>query len=82
MLVACLAAADRLDAAKALLAAVTAQCAELGSVRYLLDGGPHVVSTLAALHADQIAGRWRHDWPDVPEAFLLALVNADAAQTI
>jgi len=31
---------------------------------------------------DQLAGRWRPEWPDVPAEFLLALVNADAAQTI
>ncbi|WP_425464586.1 protein kinase domain-containing protein [Nocardia yunnanensis] len=82
MLVACLAACGRVDDAKALLATVTAQCAEHGSVRYLLDGGPHVVATLAALHADQLAGRWQPDWPEVPEAFLRALVDAHAAQTI
>ncbi|MFE7797540.1 protein kinase [Nocardia sp. NPDC057440] len=82
LLVACLAAAGRTDAAKALLATVTAQCAELGSVRYLLDGGPYVLSTLAALREDQATGRWQPGWPDVPEPFLLRLVNADAAQTI
>ncbi|WP_433715144.1 protein kinase domain-containing protein [Nocardia sp. CA-084685] len=82
MLIACLAAAGRIDAAKTLLATVTAQCAELGSVRYLLDGGPHVVATLAAVYEDQLAGRWRPEWPDVPTEFLLALVNAQAAQRI
>ncbi|NNH75825.1 protein kinase [Nocardia uniformis] len=82
LLVACLAAAGRTDAAKALLATVTAQCAEYGSVRYILDGGPHVVATLAALHADQLADRWNPDWPEVPAAFLRALVDAEAAQRI
>lgn len=82
LLVACLAAAGRTDDAKTLLATVTAQCAEYGSVRYILDGGPHVVATLAALRADRLAGRWRADWPEVPEAFLDALVAADAAQKI
>ncbi|WP_330254278.1 protein kinase [Nocardia sp. NBC_00565] len=82
LLIACLAAAGRIDEAKALLATVTAQCADLGSVRYLLDGGPHVIAMLAAVREDQLAGRWRPEWPDVPEEFLLALVNADAAQTI
>ncbi|WP_433755500.1 protein kinase domain-containing protein [Nocardia sp. CA-135398] len=82
MLIACLAAAGRTDEAKTLLATVTAQCAELGSVRYLLDGGPHVVATLAAVYEDQLAGRWRPEWPDVPTEFLIALVNAHAAQRI
>ncbi|MEC3954398.1 protein kinase [Nocardia sp. CDC153] len=82
LLIACLAASGRIDAAKALLATVTAQCAEHGSVRYILDGGPYVVATLAALHADQMAGRWHPDWPEVPPDFLRALVDAHAAQTI
>ncbi|MFQ6394447.1 protein kinase domain-containing protein [Nocardia sp. KC 131] len=82
LLVACLAAADRTAAAKQLLATVTAQCAELGSVRYLLDGGPYVLAILAALREDQIAGHWRPGWPDIPADFLLASVNADAAQTM
>ncbi|WP_433724306.1 protein kinase domain-containing protein [Nocardia sp. CA-129566] len=82
LLIACLAAANRTDAAKTLLVTVAAQCAELGSVRYLLDGGPNVVATIAAVHEDQLAGRWRPEWPEVPSEFLLALVNAHAAQTI
>ncbi|MET8648727.1 protein kinase domain-containing protein [Nocardia aurea] len=82
LLVACLAADDRVDAAKKLLATVSAQCAELGSVRYLLDGGPHVLATLAALYEDQLAGRWDPTWPEVPAAFLRTLIEADTAQTI
>ncbi len=82
MLVACLAATGRTEAAKALLATVCAQCAEHGSVRYILDGGPHVVATLAALHEDRLAGRWRPEWPEVPDGFLRSLVEAEAAQTI
>ncbi|WP_280269214.1 serine/threonine-protein kinase [Nocardia wallacei] len=82
LLVACLAAAGRTEAAKALLAKVCAQCADLGSVRYVLDGGPHVVSTLAALREDQLADRWNPQWPDVPAPFLTTLVEAQAAQTI
>ncbi|MFE3190173.1 protein kinase [Nocardia sp. NPDC059240] len=82
LLVACLAATDHPDEAKSLLATVLAQCAEHDSVRYILDGGPHVVATLAALHTDQLAGHWQPDWPEVPPAFLQALVEAHAAQTI
>ncbi|MBF6174840.1 protein kinase domain-containing protein [Nocardia blacklockiae] len=82
LLIACLAAAGRAEEAKSLLAKVCAQCAESGSVRYVLDGGPHVVHTLAALHADQEAGRWDPDWPHVPPDFLAALVEGQAAQRI
>nr|WP_221332982.1 serine/threonine-protein kinase [Nocardia transvalensis] len=82
MLIACLAAAGHTGEAKALLAKVCAQCAEFGSVRYVLDGGPRVVDTLAALRADQRAGRWDPEWPEVPEEFLTELVEAHAAQTM
>ena len=82
LLVSCLAAAERSDEAKAALATITAQCAQLGIVRYLVDGGPHVVATLAQLHADQQAGRWCSDWPAVPAEFLDRLVNAEAVQRI
>jgi serine/threonine-protein kinase PknK len=50
LLVACLAAAGRVDEAKATLATIAAQCAQLGMLRYLLDGGPYVVATLSELH--------------------------------
>lgn len=82
LLVACLTAAGRTEQAKTLLATVVAQCAEYGSVRYILDGGPHVVTTLAALRADQLADRWNPEWPEVPATFLRALVDAQAAQRI
>ncbi|MGW4352804.1 protein kinase domain-containing protein [Nocardia sp. NPDC004582] len=82
LLIACLAATGRTTEAKTLLATVAAQCAEHGSVRYLLDGGPHVVATLSALAADQSAGHWDPTWPEVPPAFLRTLVEAEAAQTI
>ena len=82
LLVACLAAAERSDEAKATLATIAAQCAQLGLVRYLLDGGPHVVATIAQLHADQQAGRWSSEWPEAPADFLERLVNAKAVQRI
>ena len=82
LLVACLAAAERADEAKATLATIAAPCAQLGMVRFLVDGGPYVVATLAQLHADQQAGQWRPDWPEVPAEFLERLVNAKAAQLI
>ena len=82
LLVACLAAAGRGDEAKAMLATIAAQCAQLGMMRYLVDGGPHVGATLAQLRADQQAGRWRSEWPEVPADFLDRLVNAEAVQQV
>jgi tetratricopeptide (TPR) repeat protein len=82
LLVACLAAAGRVDEAKATLATIAGQCAQLGMLRYLLDGGPYVVATLSELHADQQAARWRPEWPEVPPDFLDRAVNAEAVQRI
>jgi serine/threonine-protein kinase PknK len=82
LLIACLAASGRLDQAKALTARVAGWCAESGSFRYLLDGGPHVITVLSALRTDQLEGRWQPEWPHVPPEFLAALADADAAQTI
>jgi serine/threonine-protein kinase PknK len=82
LLVGCLSAAGRIDEAKEILATAAAQCARLGMLRYLLDGGPHVIAVLAELQADQQAGWWRSDWPDVPADFLDQAINAEAAQRI
>ena len=82
LLVSCLAAAGRGYEAKAMLATIAAQCAQLGMMRYLVDGGPHVGATLAQLRADQQAGRWRSEWPEVPADFLDRLVNAEAVQQV
>jgi serine/threonine-protein kinase PknK len=82
LLVACLAAAGRADEAKAVLVIVASQCAQIGSFRYLPDGGPHVAATLAALHQDQQNGRWRPEWPEVPADFLVSLVDAKVVHTI
>jgi serine/threonine-protein kinase PknK len=82
LLVACLAAAGRVDEAKSTLATVAAPCAELGMVQYLIDGGPWVIATMAQLQADMQAGRWPSEWPDVPADFLHRVINAEAAQRI
>jgi ATP/maltotriose-dependent transcriptional regulator MalT/serine/threonine protein kinase len=82
LLVACLAAAGRADEAKAVLVTIASQCAQIGSFRYLPDGGPHVAATLAALHQDQQNGRWRPEWPEVPADFLASLVNSKVVHTI
>lgn len=52
LLVAALSAANRIVDAKRELTTVAAVCADRGMVRYLLDGGPHVVRTLHELAAD------------------------------
>jgi serine/threonine-protein kinase PknK len=82
LLVACLAAAGRADEAKAVLAAIASQCAQIGSFRYLPDGGPHVAATLTALHEDQQSGHWRPEWPEVPADYLATLVKAKVVHTI
>ncbi len=82
LLGACLAATGRVDEAKAIIASVAAQCAQLRMLRYLVDGGPHVVATLSELRADQRAKRWRPEWPEVPPDFLDQAINAEVAQRI
>ena len=82
LLGACLSAAGRVDEAKTMIAIVAAQCAQLQMLRYLVDGGPHVVATLSKLQADQRAGRWRPEWPEIPPDFLDQAVNAKVAQRI
>ncbi|HEX3284734.1 MAG TPA: AAA family ATPase, partial [Mycobacterium sp.] len=76
LLVACLGAAGRTDEAKQTLANIAAQCAELGLVRYLLDGGPELIAPLAALRDDLHSDRWSPTWPPVPSAFLDRILNA------
>ena len=66
LLVACLAAAGRREEAKATLVVVLAECARAEMVRYIPDGGPQVVATLADLLADLRAGRWRAELAPVP----------------
>ena len=82
LLGASLSAAGRVDEAKATIATVAAQCAQLGMLRYLVDGGPYVAATLAELQADQRSGQWRPEWPEVPPDFLDQAVNAEVAQRV
>jgi serine/threonine-protein kinase PknK len=51
-------------------------------LRYLVDGGPYVAAILSELEADQRAGRWSPDWPEIPPDFLDKAVNAAVAQRI
>jgi serine/threonine-protein kinase PknK len=82
LLGASLSAAGRIDEAKTTVAIVAAQCAQLGMLRYLVDGGPYVAATLAELHADQRSGQWRPEWAEVPPDFLEQAVNAEVAQRV
>jgi serine/threonine-protein kinase PknK len=82
LLGACLAADGRTADAKAVVVTVAAQCAQLRMLRYLVDGGPHVVATLAALRSDQQAGQWNPAWPEVPADFLDQALNAAAPQRV
>jgi serine/threonine-protein kinase PknK len=82
LLGASLSAGGRVDEAKATIATVAAQCAQLGMLRYLVDGGPYVAATLSELQADQRSARWRPEWPDVPADFLDQAVNAQVVQRV
>ena len=75
LLVAAQSAAGRTDDAKQTLAHIAAQCAELGMIRYLLDGGPRVVALLAELRDDLHSDRWRPTWPAIPPAFIDTMVS-------
>ena len=75
LLVAALSAAGRTEDAKQTLAHIAAQCAELGLIRYLLDGGPRVVALLAGLRDDLHSDRWRPTWRAIPPAFLDTMVS-------
>lgn len=82
LLGASLSAAGRVDEAKTTIATVAAQCAHLGMLRYLVDGGPYVAAILAELQVDQRSGWWRPEWPEIPPEFLDQAVNAEVAQRI
>jgi serine/threonine-protein kinase PknK len=74
--VACLWAAGRRDEAIASLAPVAAECARHGLIRFLLDGGPHVIAALTALrnHIGETSGQSAHS--DVPYMFIDTVLNA------
>jgi ATP/maltotriose-dependent transcriptional regulator MalT len=75
-------AAGRIEEAKTMIAGVAAQCAQLAMLRYLVDGGPYVAANLSELQADQRAGKWSREWPEVPADFLDRAVDAAVAQRV
>ncbi|MDV6293371.1 protein kinase domain-containing protein [Rhodococcus aetherivorans] len=78
LLAGCLAASGRSEEAGSLLTGVAAQCAKAGLVRFLADGGVHVMDTLR-----QIAGNVHPPShpplsSDLPDEFVSAALAADA----
>ncbi|AXY51090.1 protein kinase [Rhodococcus ruber] len=75
LLVACLHAAGRIEEAQHVLAPAVATCGRLGMLRYLVDGGAHVVPLLPLLRDRLRTLLWPPDWPAVDEAFLDEMVR-------
>ena len=76
LLTACLSASGRTAEAMEELAPLAATCAELNLIRLVCDAGPSVVAVASGLRGEQLAGRWRAEWPAVPPGFLNAVVTA------
>lgn len=58
-----------------MLAPAVATCGRLGMLRYLVDGGAHVVPLLPLLRDRLRTLLWPPDWPAVDEAFLDEMVR-------
>lgn len=78
LLIICLAAAGGTTEAKELLAAVTAQCADLDMIRYLLDSPAHLRTLATDLHDDLFAGRYLPEWAPVPMPVLTDMMTDTA----
>jgi ATP/maltotriose-dependent transcriptional regulator MalT len=78
LLAACLLAAGRTAEAKQLFGAVLARCADLGMVRFPLDGGEQLVSLIAEIRNDQQMGRSDPAMPQLPMTFLDRILEADS----
>ena len=68
LLAECLSAAGRTAEAKQLLGSVLARCADLGMVRFPIDGGERLVSLIAEVRNIQATGR--SDMPQLAMSFL------------
>ncbi|MFE5705407.1 protein kinase [Rhodococcus koreensis] len=82
LLTECLHAVGRRDEAKQVLAPIAARCAELALIRLLIDESPRVPAVIAALQADQLAGRWPPDRPTVPRDFLTETLGLAGASPL
>ena len=76
LLTACLSASGREAEAMEELVPLAAKCAELNLLRLVCDAGPLVVAVASRLLEEQLAGRWRAEWPAVPPGFLNAVGTA------
>jgi ATP/maltotriose-dependent transcriptional regulator MalT len=72
----CLSAAGRTEEAKQLFATVLARCADLGMVRFPIDGGGRLVSLIAEVRDDQQMGRFDPMKPQPPMSFLDQVLDA------
>jgi serine/threonine-protein kinase PknK len=81
LLAACLLAAGRTAEAKQLFGAVLARCADLGMVRFPVDGGEQLVSLIAEIRNDQQMGRSDPAMPQLPMTFLDRILEADSRTT-
>ncbi|MFD6894954.1 protein kinase [Rhodococcus sp. NPDC060086] len=70
LLTSCLHAAGRFEDAEHILAPAVEICGDRGMLRYLVDGGTHVVAVLIALRDRLREDRWPREWPVVDAAFL------------
>lgn len=70
LLTACLHAEGSFEEAEQILAPAVEICGDRGMLRYLVDGGAHVVDVLASLRDRLREDRWPKDWPVVDAAFL------------
>ncbi|MGN0123604.1 MAG: protein kinase, partial [Rhodococcus sp. (in: high G+C Gram-positive bacteria)] len=70
LLASCLHAAGRIEEAEETLAVVADACAARGMVRYLTDGGPHVIATLTSMRERIEQGTWPDDRPRIDLAFV------------
>lgn len=66
----CLAAAGRTDEAKRLLGSILARCADLGLVRFPIDGGRRLVGLITEIRREQRADGGGSAAPAIPMAFL------------
>jgi ATP/maltotriose-dependent transcriptional regulator MalT len=78
LLAECLSAAGRTAEAKQLFGSVLARCADLGMVRFPIDGGQRLVSLIAEVRNDQQTGSSDPTMPRPPMTFLDRLLDAAA----
>jgi hypothetical protein len=75
LLAECLSAAGRTAEAKQLLGAILARCADLGMVRFPIDGGEELVSLIAQIRNDRQMGSSDPVMPQLPMTFLDQLLD-------